>query len=293
MGDVSDLIRATGYAALVYLLFNYLISFGSGRPLVEWINPGRRYLPLLAGVLVGGAYGSLQLAVRKYSQSHLQLLHKLVSEEKAPPEVVGAVSFVTFALAIVLLAGWCYWMLPRAAATFNPNPKDLVAEYRRALRHYVRWAGGLDYALLCEVQDGQLTEVASGADDPDILRGLNRLPGLHAAVDGKSGPADVEAQKHIWRDMALRLFNEFPKLNELVHPARHGKNVALSFDLRYGAIFVEMVEEEPAMPGGSAVGVFLFAAALNQHDVNTLMAARHFAMLSQAIRHIRTGVAKG
>jgi hypothetical protein len=36
----------------------------------------------------------------------------------------------------------------------------------------------------------------------------------------------------------------------------------------------------------------LFAAALNQHEVNTLSAIRHFSMLSQAIAHIRTGVTK-
>ena len=45
---MQELLQASGYAALVYLLFSYLVSFGSGRPLVEWINPGRRFLPLLA-----------------------------------------------------------------------------------------------------------------------------------------------------------------------------------------------------------------------------------------------------
>ena len=289
---MNDLLQATGYAAIVYLLFSYLVSFGSGRPLVEWINPGRRYLPVLAGTLMGGAYTALLAATRKYQESHLELLLDLVRQEKAKPEVVGAVSFVTFGLAVVMLAGWCWWFLPRAPQTFNPNPKDLIAEYRRALRHYVRWSGGLDFAILCEVRGGKLQVIAEGHDDKAILRGLNRLPGVHTAVEGAHGP-DVEAQKRIYRDFAVELFGKWGQLNDLVAPARHGSNVAVSFDVRYGAIYAEVVEEESAAGGRNTVGIFLLATALNQHEVNTLTAARHFAMLSQAIRHIRTGVAKG
>ncbi|MGL6073008.1 MAG: hypothetical protein ACRC8S_02480 [Fimbriiglobus sp.] len=291
---MSDLLQAAGYAAIVYLLFNYLISFGSGRPLVEWINPGRQYLPILALTLIGGAYGSLRIAaLRNPGTTQLQLLHKLVSEEKAPAEVVGAMSLVVFAASILLLFGYCWLKLPRAAQTFNPNPHNLVDEYRRAIRHYVRWSGGLDFAILCEIRNGELTVVAEGGDDKDIQRGLNRLPGLHTEANSKNVKADVQMQKQIWKDMALALFNKWKTLNELLYPARHGNNVALTFDLRYGAIFVEMIEEEPAPPGGDAVGIFLFGAALNQHEVNTLMATRHFTTLSQAIRHIRTGVIKG
>ena len=34
---MGEVIQATGYAAIVYVMFNSVISFGSGRPLVEWI----------------------------------------------------------------------------------------------------------------------------------------------------------------------------------------------------------------------------------------------------------------
>jgi len=291
---VSDLIQAAGYAAIVYLLFNYLISFGSGRPLVEWINPGRRYLPLLAASLVAGAYGLLRIAaLRNPGTSQLELLHRLVTQEKAPAEVVGGMSMLVFAASILLLAGWCFWKLPRAAQGFNANPADLVKEYGRALRHYVRWNGGLDFAVLCEVRNGALQVIAGGAEDKDILRGLNRLPGLHTDLKGKHTLSDVAAQKQIWIDLALTLFQKWPTLNEWVYPARHGKNVAITFDLRYGAVFAEMVEEEPAPPGGDSISIFLLAVALNQFEVNNLTAMRHFATLSQAVRHIRTGVMKG
>ena len=289
---MGEVIQAAGYAAIVYVMFNSLISFGSGRPLVEWINPGRRYIPVLAIALVGSAAGFLKLASRKYQVSYAELMHRLLSQEKAPPEVIGAVSFVVFALVVMMVGLWCYLKLPRAATSFNPAPRDIIKEYRRALRHYVRWPGGMDYAMLCESRDGQLVEIASGSDDRSILQGLNRLPGLPTIMKGRGGKADVEAQKQLWRDLAARVLAEWPRFDELVFPVRHGHNAALTFDLRHGAIFIEMVEDIPAPPGGYAVNVCLFAVVLNQHEMNTMTAHRHFAGMSQAIRHIRTGVAK-
>lgn len=289
---MSELLQATGYAAIVYLAFNYLVSFGSGRPLVEWINPGRRYLPLLAVALLGGAYSGLRYAAARHQTSQLELLLDLVGKEKAKPEVVGAVSFLTFGIAVLLTAGWCWWFLPRAPQTFNPNPRDLVREYRRALRHYVRWAGGLDYAILCEVCDGKLDIVAEGSSDKDILRGLNRLPGVHTAA-GRKGMEDVITQKNIWNELALDLFRRWPEFDKVLFPARQGRSVGVSFDAKYGAVYAEMVEDVAATDGGPPVGVFLFAVSLNQHEVASLNAARHFTMMSQAVRFIRSGVAKG
>src|SRR5204863_4140902 len=95
MTDVSvrDLASAAGFAAVVYGLFNVLISFGSGRPVVEWINPHRRYLTSLAAVLLVTAGGTLHQAAVKYREPPAQLLEALVREERAKPEVVGAASF--------------------------------------------------------------------------------------------------------------------------------------------------------------------------------------------------------
>ncbi len=289
---MSDLLQATGYAALVYLAFNYLITFGSGRPLVEWINPGRKYLPLLSVALIGGAYTSLKYATLKHHETYFELLYDLLGKEKAKPEVVGAVSFIVFGLAVTMTYLWCWWFLPRAPQTFNPNPKNLLAEYRRVLKHYVRWSGGLDFALLAEVRGGQLRIAAEGADDRDILRGLSRLPGLHVVSDS-AGPSDVAGQKEIWRELAQDLFRRWTDIDKVLAPARQGKNVAITFDVRYGSVYAEMVEEEIDPVTNLPVGVFLFATTLNEHEVSTMTAARHFSMLSQAVRHVRRGVAKG
>lgn len=290
---MTDLLQATGYAAIVYFLFNYLVTFGSGRPLVEWINPGRNYLPLLAMALVGGAYTSIKYASNKHQETPLELLTDLVSKEKAKPEVVGAVSFIIFGMAVMMTFLWCWGFLPRAPQTFNRNPKDLVREFRKALRHYVRWKGGLDYAILCEIRGEQLKIIAEGCDDRDILRGLNRLPGVHTAIDDKHTMKDVEVQKQLWKDMGLSVFQKWPELNQLLSPARQSRIIGLSFDVRYGAIYIEMLEHEVGTGDQPSIGVFLFAACLNEHEVSTLTAARHFSMLHQAIRYIRSGVAKG
>lgn len=290
---MNDLLQATGYAAIVYFLFNYIVTFGSGKPLVEWINPGRRYLPLLAMAMFGGAFTSLRVAALRHQEGKLELLIDLIGQEKAKPEVVGAISFLIFGLAVMMTYLWCWVFIPRSPQTFNPNPRDLISEFRRALKHYVRWKGGLEYAILCEIREGELKVIAEGTDNKAILRGLNRLPGVHAPIEGDKGEQLVDEQKAIWQKMAIEMYSRWPELDQMVLPARQGRHVGMGFDLRYGAIYVELMEDEPAGPGSPAVGVFLFSATLNQHEVANLTAVSHFSMLCHAIRHIRSGVAKG
>ena len=112
-------------------------------------------------------------------------------------------------------------------------------------------------------------------------------------MKGKGGKADIEAQKQLWRELAGRIIAEWQKFDELAFPMRQGLNVGLTFDLRHGAIFIEKLEEIPAPPGGFSVTVCLVAVVLNQHEMNTMSAHKHFFDLSSAVRHIRNGVSKG
>ena len=296
---MNELFQAAGYAAIVYLLFNYAVSFGSGRPLTDAINPNRRFLPVAAVGLFGSAYGLLVKGVYTANElaepgtprvTQLDLLRQLVSEEKARPEVVGAVAFVAFGLAVLLLWFWCYWRLPRDPRTFSPNPKDLPGEYRKALRHFVRWDGGLDYAAVCEVRDGNHTPLAEGADDRDIARGVARLPAFGSGVITLDPAKMAAEQKERWRLESRRLFDHLGELDELVLPVRQGRNVGLCFDVRYGALFLEVLAR-PDETGN--VWLYLFGASLNQYEVTTQTASRHFVGLAQAIRHIRGGLTKG
>jgi hypothetical protein len=286
---MNELIQAAGYAALVYLLFNYVVTFGSGRPLTDAINPNRRYLPLFAFGLFGMAYSLLLRAEYRTGLSQFQLLRQLVSEEKAQSEVVGGVSFVVFALSVLLLWVWCWWNLPRDPATFSSNPLDLTAEYRRALTHYVRWRGGLDYAFLCEVRDGVHSLLAEGASDRDIARGVSRLPTTGTAVFTLDPTKAVAEQKERWRAESRKVFAELPNLDDLILPIRQGHNVTICFDVRYGAFYFEVMNRPDS---GEGVWLYLFAASLNQHEVSTMTAGRHYYALARAIRHIRGGVVK-
>lgn len=296
---MNELFQAAGYAALVYLLFNYAVSFGSGRPLTDAINPNRHFLPVAAVGLFGSAYGLLVKGVYAANE-HLQpgeprvsqydLLRQLVSDEKARPEVVGAVAFVVFGLALLLLWFWCYWRLPRDPRTFSQNPKDMRVEYTKALKHYVKWEGGLDFAMLCEVRDGTHTVLAEGAADKDIARGVVRLPMYGSGVIQLDPVKMAAEQKDRWRVESRKLFDHLPELEEMVLPVRQGKTVGLCFDVRYGAMFVEILDR-PDDTG--SVWLYLFAASLNQHEVGNQTAARHFAGLTQAVRHIRGGLSKG
>jgi hypothetical protein len=289
---MHELLQASGYAALVYFLFSYLISFGSGQPLVEWINPGRRFLPLLALVLVAGAYSLLARAVLKYHNSHANLLAQLVNEEKAQSEVVGAMSFVVFAATLLMLYAWCWWNLPRHPRTFSTNPRNLVREYTRALRHYVRWKGGLDYAFLYEICNGTGRVVAEGAKDKDILRGLYRLPEVpDASIDADPRKA-VAGQKQLWQQEAERIFRDLPRFDELLKPIRQGANVTFCFDVSVGAVYLEVVVR-PHGSGDPSNAMYLFAATLNEHEVEKMTAGKHFYALSEAVHHIRRGVTKG
>lgn len=287
---MTELFHAAGYAALVYLLFNFAISFGSGRPLTDAINPNRRFLPMAAVGLFGSAYSLLIQGSFHTGRTQVELLHALVSQEKAVPQAVGAVSFVVFGLAVLILWVWCVWRLPRDPRTFSQNPKDMLAEYRKALTHYVKWQGGLDFAMLCEVRDGTHTVLAEGTDDPSIARGLTRLPAFGSGVIQLDSVKMAAEQKDRWRLESRKVFDQLPELDELVLGVRQGKNVGLCFDVRYGAMFVEVLDR-PDDTG--SVWLYLFAASLNQHEVSNSTAAKHFAGLSQAIRHIRGGLSKG
>jgi len=289
---MNDLLQASGYAALVYLTFNYLVNFGSGKPLVEWINPGRHYLPLLSGGLFALGYTLLNRAVNKYDEVSTDLLSALVNAQAARSEVIGTVMFGVLGVSVLLLWVWCLWKLPRDPRTFNSNPKVLAVEFGRAIRHYVRWQGGLDYAFVCEVRADIHTRLAETADDRDIAVGVSRLPSVgtvSVALDKKKAAA---AQRELWVEQAKRIFHHLPHLDGLVNASRQGANVTLAFDLKYGAFFFEVIERPDAAAGGDGVWLYLFATCLNQHEVTSMTANRHFYALADAIRHIRRGVMK-
>jgi|SRR5579883_342588 len=287
---MTELFSATGLVSMIALVFNVLVSFRSGKPLVEWINPGRHFLPALTFTMLLTAGGLFWRASLKHHQSEMELLRTLLTRDTAPYEVVGAVAFTIFGLGLLPLFGWCWWYLPRSPQTFSSNARDFTAGYKAALRHYVRWPGGLDYAALFAIRDQTLVLVAEGADDRAILCGLERMAGIPSSA--KESTRTVGEQKAAWGALAQALFKSWTDLDRHVALARQGRSVGVSFNTWCGAVFIETISYVQPAGDEPPVGVVLFAACLNQHEVNTFKAPEHFSLLSQAIRHIRSGMTR-
>jgi hypothetical protein len=289
--QVRDLASAAGFAAAVYTLFNILITFGSGKPLAEWINPHRRYLLSLAAILVIGGGTLLARAAARHGIDPDVLLTDLIRHERAKPEVVGAVSFGILAVTLVVLYFWCRWILPRDPSTFSPGAKDVRAEYRRAMRHYLRWSRQLDYAAVFSVEGTRVEKQAHFAlPTKTVFTHMARVDSIALPPDAAPAKA-VEEQLAKWDELAARCFAGWGDLDRLVAPARQGENVLILFDLQFGGVFVELLQDFTA-PSGEKVRVYLFVVCLNQHGLDSAAATRYYAMLAEAIRHIRSGSGK-
>jgi hypothetical protein len=289
--QVRDLASAAGFAAVAYALFNILISFGSGKPLAEWINPHRRYLLSLTAILLVGGATLLARGSARHAMDPDALLLDLIREEKAKAEAVGAVSFALFAVTLVVLYFWCRWILPRDPSSFSPGARDLRAEYRRAMKHYLRWCRQLDYAAVFSVEGGKVEKQAFVTlPAKAVFTHMSRIDSIALPPDAAPAKA-VEEQLAKWDDLAARCFAGWADLDRLVAPARQGENVLILFDLQFGGVFVELLQDFTA-PSGDKVRVYLFVVCLNQHGLDSAAATRYYAMLAQAIRHIRSGSGK-
>ncbi len=289
--QVRDLASAAGFAAAAYALFNILISFGSGKPVAEWINPHRNYLLTLVALLLVGAGTLLTRGAARHGTDPQTLMMNLVREEKAKSEAVGAVSFGLLAVTLLTLYFWCRWILPRDPSTFSPGAKNSRAEYRRAMKHYLRWSKKLDYAAVFSVEGGRVEKQASFAlPVKTVFAHMLRVDSMNLPAD--AAPAKVvEEQQTRWDDLAARCFAKWGDLDLLMSPTRQGDNVLILFDLQFGGVFVELLQEFAA-PSGEKVRVFLFVVCLNQYGLDSAVATRYYAMLGQAIRHIRSGSGK-
>ena len=289
--QIRDLASAAGFAAVAYGLFNVLISFGSGRPVAEWINPHRRYLLSLAAVLFVTAIGFLHRGSMKYDRDALDLLRSLVREERAKPEAVGAVTFALLAWTMVVLYAYCRWFHPRDPRTFRPDAADLKAEYRRAMRHYLRWSRRMEYAALFSVTGDRAEKVVHDTLPPKAVFARMRRVESMKVPDGADPGRAVADQLARWDDLAGRCFAQWPALDSLVAPARQGDNVLIFLDLQFGGVFVELLQEFTG-PDGAKVRVFLFVVCLDQSGLDSAVATRFYSLLGAAIRHVRSGGGK-
>ena len=286
---LTDLFNAAAWVAIVYVVFNAVISFRSGRPLVESVNQHRHYLLPFAGTLVVVAAALTHRASLKYHADVPELLEKLVREEKAPAEVIGAVSCVLFALALVLVYVWCRQFLPRDPRTFAQDAYRPHDEYRRAMRHYIRWSRQLDYVVIFEVSAAGVTKLAQESlGHKPLFRRLQKVDPMRIAGDATDARAEAEKQKARWDDRALAIIKQWGEFDKLLVPARQGENVHIFFDVEYGGVFVERLKGYRT-EDGTEVQVYLFAACVDEHGISTATAASYFRKMCDAIKYIRGG----
>jgi hypothetical protein len=144
------------------------------------------------------------------------------------------VSFALLAATLLVLYGSCRFFHPRDPRTFSPDAPDLKAEYRRAMRHYLRWSRQIDYAALFTVAGDRAEKTVHAAlPHKALFARMRRVESVNVPEDADPNKV-VDDQIARWDGFAARCFAEWPTLDALVAPARHGENVLILFDLQWG-----------------------------------------------------------
>ena len=79
------------------------------------------------------------------------------------------------------------------------------------------------------------------------------------------------------------------ELDQLVETAHQGHNRRLVFDCEFGGLFFRYLRlPDPATKVD--IGLYLFAATLNQTEMTTGRAEQHFQLLLDALHHIDRAV---
>jgi hypothetical protein len=269
--------------ALASALYGLIVALTRQRQfLVKAVNPHRGTWLLAALAMLWVGVSLLRWEANTWElKTLLGQLNQLVTEEPTPVRVkIGSLA-IFLGITFLTLVGWCRLFLPRDPSTFR-RPEDRKA----AFKYYVSTLrGGLDYALLA-LGDGEALEEVS--NPKQIANRARHLPKV--VVDGgEVRIRTVDDQVQFWRQMALTLHKRMAELDSLIATAHQGHNRRIVFDTEYGGFFFKYLRlPDPASPVDS--GQFLFAATLNQVEIDNEIAALHFRYLKEAIVFIENGI---
>jgi hypothetical protein len=99
----------------------------------------------------------------------------------------------------------------------------------------------------------------------------------------------IEEQIEFWRAAAQRIHKLMAALDEAIAPAHQGTNRRVVFDCEFGGLFFIYLRMPEARDTDSQY-LYLFAATLNQRNMNERIADLHFAMLLEALRYIEQDI---
>jgi hypothetical protein len=281
--NFSDLFVVLALGAALYGL---IVALTRRRNfLAQAVNPHRGSWLITAATALWVGVSLLRWEAHSWDLDEWgRLLSQLVTDARTPPRVKVASVAIFLAALFAGLVAWCWLVLPRDPITFR-RPQDR----RRAFRYYVtKLPGGLDYALLA-CGDGERLEEA--VDARAIQRMCPHLPKVQP--DGE--PPRVRTpddQVRFWREMADRLHTRMSELDALIEDAHHGRNRRLVFDAEYGGFFFKYLRL-PDPRNKIDTGLYLFAATLNQEEMDSQSADQHFHLLLRAVQHIDRGIRVG
>jgi hypothetical protein len=287
--------------ALVSAIFGVLVVLWRERQfLTRAVNP---YRGLWLFAAIGAISAGISLLRLETGSWHLHdwadLLRKLVTEEKLSALGKAATVSILLGLLFIGLVVWCYFTLPRDPSTFH-RPEDR----KRAFHYYIAGLSeGLDYALLAW-SDGTIVEEAVAPRK--VLRMAGHLPRVHSEhsaqrpavgeerIAEQTRPVETEEERHVrdveeqiqfWRAAAHKIHESMKALDDSIAPAHQGTNRRLVFDCEFGGLFFIYLRMPEARDTDTEY-LYLFAATLNQRNMNERIADHHFALLLEALRHI-------
>jgi hypothetical protein len=282
--NLSDLFIVV---ALGSALYGVIVAVAGRRQfLAKAVNPQRgSWLVASASLLWVGA-GLMRWEVQSWDpRDWSEALSQLVTHTPTPPRV--KVASVAFLLSLVFLGLvlWCWASLPNDPTTYR-RPEDRKA----AFRYYVtRLRGGLDYALLA-CGDGEVLEEVVNVKQ--VQRRCLHLPRIAPANGEKARARALDDQVASWRAVAASIHAGMAGLDAVIRPGHHGRNHRIVFDADVGGLFFQYFRlPAPGDPADS--GLYLFAATLNQAEMNSHTALAHYHLLVEALQHIDRSVRAG
>ncbi len=275
--NFSDLFVVVALASALYAL---IVAVTKQRHFLEKaVNPHRGAWLIAAACVLWVGLSILRWEAQSWSLARWSpLLWQLVTDEPTSARIKVASMAIFLGVLFLILVLWCQLFFPRDPSTFR-RPQDR----KSAIRYYVtRLKGGLDYALLA-CGDGEVLDEAW--HDKQIQLRCPHLPKVPMGEGEAPRVRTVNDQVRFWRTLANLIHARMQELDSLIDQAHQGRNRRLVFDAEYGGCFFKYLRV-PDPRSEVDTGLFLFGATLDQLQMDTQVAEKHFHLLLEAMHQI-------
>ncbi len=266
--NMPELMTIFVYVGALYGLLSAILR----KPILSaLINPHKGLCLSAAFSTILFGYGLLRWEVKSSDpKAALAELATLVKAERTPPNVMMAAFSLIIGFVVVGMVTYCQFFYHRDPRTFR-TPKDRA----KAMRHYTRLRGGMDYAVLYRISKQDPNQIEILAESEATASIAERIQEVTHGT--------VAEQIAAWRATALRIHQSMPMLNQVVELGRQGGNVRILFDVSYGGYIFRYLRRE--CDDGPDIQI-LFGATLNQAEIDSHRFLEQYELLMAALRHI-------